>query len=47
MACWIIWFESARFAGEDGVAILRIQAGLFLESYLRRRDASNSKTAAV
>lgn len=36
-----------RFAGEDGVAILRIQAGLFLESYLRRRDASNSKTAAV
>jgi hypothetical protein len=35
-----------KFAGNDDEAILQIQAGVFLESYLRRRDESNSKAAA-
>jgi hypothetical protein len=35
-----------RFTGSGGDGILRIQAGVFLESYLRRRDEGNSKAAA-
>jgi len=38
--------EERRFTGSGGAGILRVQAGVFLESYLRRRDESNSKAAA-
>jgi len=35
-----------RFAGARDQGILGIQAGVFLESYLRRRDESQQKAAA-
>jgi len=49
--CWpaehgVLDFPVAARPGNESDEILRKQAGMFLESYLRRRDGSDSKAAA-